>query len=239
MAAPVFKWSGLNQRDCCCCAIFEGDPDPTFPLLAYHAPANMQMVLSGNAHNAMWNQPAGVIPATTTPHCCNDFNDIAALYSDNYNYAFDVPAMLYYPSVLYCPPIDVDDIDCLLQWYGFGGCLSNFTGTPLGGGYNRRFSTYFFSDKATGDKWIGVGLHIIQPFTIIASAFGYLNLGPAQVDPAGGPWVVPITSPAACTTYPYVMCVGDGRTLGSAPPVTSVQSCWDVTPGVVTVTPIP
>jgi hypothetical protein len=238
---------------CCCgsCAIFEGDPDPAYPATnlstAYNAPAFMQMVLSGNAHTSPWLNPSPpVFPATYIPHCCNDFNDVVPLYSTAYGQASTSPILFAAP-VLTCPPIPIERVKCLLQWWGAFACESDTSpGTMLSTSSFARFvSTFFFKDKDNDEVWLGVGLMAWDSLpsgsgyhSVSAAAFGYLNLGVGLVDPTGGPWVVPITSPAACELNPFVD-VLDARLSGStAANMWRVNSCWDTTPGVVTVTPL-
>jgi hypothetical protein len=205
----------------------------------------MQMVLTGNAYTSPWMNPSPpVYPATYLPHCCNDFNDVVPLYSEYYGYASTAPVVFDSPVVI-CPPIPIERVKCLLQWWGnVLPCESDTVpGVYLDNSFLCRFvSTFFFKDKDTEEVWIGVGLVTWRTagggyHSTTAAGFGYLNLGVGLVDPAGGPWVVPITSPAACGN-PFVGILDERGRGMTAANTWRVNSCWDITPGVVTVTPL-
>lgn len=158
----------------------------------------------------------------TTLVCCDAWSDIVGIY-----YEFDDPTTFTWPVTLACVPegLDHENVNCGLSYVAL--IESDVEGEPCGGSGgtkvedSREVRLMFVKNPTDGHIWIVarcvMDVSYISPTrTASSTVWGYLDTGLTVITETDGPFAISLIDPDACGAW------------GTA-------SCFDVTPGTLTV----
>ena len=158
----------------------------------------------------------------TTLACCDGWHDTPGVYDP-----FTDPAAFTWPFTVACAPggLDHEAVTCGLSYSLL--VESDVEGEPCGGSGgtkiedSREVIIAFVKNPADGHIWIvarcEMAVSYTGPHTADSIVWGYLDTGLTIITESDGPFAVPLIDPDTCGSWGFA-------------------SCFDVTPGTLTVT---